>query len=1094
MIHDAFKHVHALADHVSHDRYDLVVDGYIILPSCWPYLVEPGWSVKMSMWPIPAHQRTPIPSQPPEWHNPESISSRLAPSTSSWETGSISGTDDNMEPAMKLNPFSARFRDRRVRSWGSRRTRRYSNNTLGRRVRFRPRRDHSATSGSTSRSNLIRTSSRGQSREDWDGFETESSRSSGGDDASESGYSVEEIPDHLDGTPSTIKRRNFIVEDVTDSSLEIVATRSGAVIPAGGAQQRRPVVAPINFVSQEGLDRNNSGAAGGRAIEAAPEFVYVHGAIVQEYSTWSESQAMEATHAAGNQDVRFGTIPSSASTGHWYVNLQSVGNLSASLELVSTNNFWWERYKYFLDSSAFNTGSQTPGEQQVDFSEVHPTQYSVDDPAFLEGGSVDIPLDAPDTSSNQGTEAHGDLEHSQSPILEVGEKTVADSESSPPTLRLRGGGLPEKVLQPKVAYMDDVDEDSGKVIRKSRRSASVKSVKGKSVATQEDFDSSRSNSFTDEEDFQRSTITIDTHQSMSTSSGSDNGDWEGVYSDHSLAPSDSVSIMAKDRSSVRDTEDLYEAGPSNTAPSSFQHVRPVKSALSSSTRKEKKNKEKRAHFEGDSPGITSRVAHGSDSDETGKSFGARLSTSSRRPVRRLPSTDSVDPLEDYPGYGRGARTSSRRKSSTYSAEPLDDYPGYRRRMGASQASPFSPAPPSSYFTPSSLYGHPPGQPYGYPLSNPFSPPPSSFYGQTPQSGQPLSYLASNPLSAPPSSFYGPPQSGPPSQYPSSNIFSPAPSSFYGQTPQSVSVAPSTFAPGYPGYPAPSFFPAAMGDSEDATSDPTKIYYTPSSHKAKGPSQATSLISGNEAEGLSSPRNEIEATQSTSVISGKEVETPPRDTESPEEIGTTSGQQVSRTKRIADRLTAEKNMLKDNLSEKVERIASRRGSRPPQSHTISQPSPPDAPKTKIPEIFRWPVGEDGSLDDEDIPGSPSLKTESSFHSNMRSSGAKGEMLFTVLKDAHEQLKSYLARFPVDFDVFNNTEKATQDEVYELMKAVARRSRGAEDKQADWQLLIDTAQQLLQSFTPPTVDEHLVGIFWGSLARILRTAVSTLGGYF
>ncbi|PMD64437.1 uncharacterized protein K444DRAFT_303056 [Hyaloscypha bicolor E] len=278
----------------------------------------------------------------------------------------------------------------------------------------------------------------------------------------------------------------------------------------------------------------------------------------------------------------------------------------------------------------------------------------------------------------------------------------------------------------------------------------------------------------------------------------------------------------------------------------------------------------------------------------------------------------------------------------------------------------------------------------------------------------------------------------------------------------------------------------MGDSEDATSDPTKIYYTPSSRKEKGPSQATSLISGNEAEGLSSPRNEIETTQSTSVISGKEVETPPRDTESPEEIGTTSGQQVSRTKRIADRLTAEKNMLKDNLSEKVERIASRRGSRPPQSHTISQPSPPDAPKTKIPEIFRWPVGEDGSLDDEDIPGSPSLKTESSFHSNTRSSGAKGEMLFTVLKDAHEQLKSYLARFPVDFDVFNNTEKATQDEVYELMKAVARRSRGAEDKQADWQLLIDTAQQLLQSFTPPTVDEHLVGIFWGSLARILRTA--------
>lgn len=635
----------------------------------------------------------------------------------------------------------------------------------------------------------------------------------------------------------------------------------------------------------------------------------------------------------------------------------------------------------------------------MDFSEVHPTQYSVDDPAVLEGGPVDIPLDAPDTPSNQGTEAHGDLEHSQSPILEVDQKGVSDSESSPPTLRLRGGGLPEKVLQPKVAYMDDVDEDSGKVIRKSRRSASVKSVKGKSVATQEDLDSSRSNSFTDEEDSQGSTnITIDTHQSMSTSSSSDNGDWEGVDSDHSLAPSDSVSIMAKDRSSVRDTEDLYEAGPSKTAPSSFQHVRPVKSALSSSTRKEKRNKGMRAHFEGDSPGTRSRIAHGSDSDDSGKKFGARPPTSSRRPARRMPSTDIVDPLEDYPGYGRGARASSRRKSSTYSAEPLDDYPGYRRRMSASQASPFSPAPPSS------------------------------FYGQTPQPGQPLSYPASTPFSAPPSSFYGPPHSGPPSQYPSSNVFSPTPSSFYGQTPQSLSVAPSTFAPGYPGYPAPSFFPGEMGYSEDATSDPAKIYYTPSSHKAKGPSQATSLISGKETEVLSSPHNEIEATQSTSVISGKEAEAPPWDTVSPEEIGTTSGQEVSRTKRIANSLTAEENILKDDLSEKVERIASGSGSRPPQSPTISQPSPPATPKTRIPEIFRWPVGEDGSLDDEDIPGSPSLKTESSFHRNTRSSGAKSEMLFTVLKDAHEQLKSYLARFPLDFDVFNNTEKATQDERY------------------------------------------------------------------
>lgn len=129
-----------------------------------------------------------------------------------------------------------------------------------------------------------------------------------------------------------------------------------------------------------------------------------------------------------------------------------------------------------------------------------------------------------------------------------------------------------------------------------------------------------------------------------------------------------------------------------------------------------------------------------------------------------------------------------------------------------------------------------------------------------------------------------------------------------------------------------------------------------------------------------------------------------------------------------------------------------------------------------------------MDEEKIPGSPGQQTVSSFHSNMKSSATKGEMLFTVLKDAHEQLNSYLARFPLDLDVFNNTDKATQDEVYELMEKIATRGRGSEDTKADWELLLDTTQQLLQSFTPLTVDEHLVGVFWGSLAKILRSAVS------
>lgn len=97
-----------------------------------------------------------------------------------------------------------------------------------------------------------------------------------------------------------------------------------------------------------------------------------------------------------------------------------------------------------------------------------------------------------------------------------------------------------------------------------------------------------------------------------------------------------------------------------------------------------------------------------------------------------------------------------------------------------------------------------------------------------------------------------------------------------------------------------------------------------------------------------------------------------------------------------------------------------------------------------------------------------------------------MLFTVLKDAHEQLTSYLSRYPNDLEILNNTEKATQDEVYELMEKFAGNSRGSKNKKADCEQLLDTAQQLLQSFTPPTVDEDLVGIFWGSMANIIRSA--------
>jgi len=209
-----------------------------------------------------------------------------------------------------------------------------------------------------------------------------------------------------------------------------------------------------------------------------------------------------------------------------------------------------------------------------------------------------------------------------------------------------------------------------------------------------------------------------------------------------------------------------------------------------------------------------------------------------------------------------------------------------------------------------------------------------------------------------------------------------------------------------------------------------------------------------------------------------------------EVGESNGQPISKKVMIPQPLSTEKKTIKGSLAGKMEKLASRRGSRPPQGSTSSQPPPPDTPKPKVPEIFRWPVGEGSLVDEEKIPGSPGQQTVSSFHGGMEGSVTKGDLLFTVLKDAHEQLTSYLSRYPNDLEVFNNTEKATQDEVHELVEKFADNRRGSENKKADCELLLETAQQLLQSFTPPTVDEYLVGIFWGSMANIFRSAVSTI----
>jgi hypothetical protein len=60
---EAFKSFDVVNELVAHDRYYLVVNDEIILPSCWDYLVEPGWSVKMFKRSIPEH--FPIPLTPP---------------------------------------------------------------------------------------------------------------------------------------------------------------------------------------------------------------------------------------------------------------------------------------------------------------------------------------------------------------------------------------------------------------------------------------------------------------------------------------------------------------------------------------------------------------------------------------------------------------------------------------------------------------------------------------------------------------------------------------------------------------------------------------------------------------------------------------------------------------------------------------------------------------------------------------------------------------------------------------------------------------------------------------------------------------------
>ncbi|GFP55755.1 transcriptional regulatory protein SIN3 [Trichoderma asperellum] len=53
LIKQAFLHVDVLGPHVQEGHYDIIgPNGEIILPSIWEKVIEPGWAVTMTMWPL----------------------------------------------------------------------------------------------------------------------------------------------------------------------------------------------------------------------------------------------------------------------------------------------------------------------------------------------------------------------------------------------------------------------------------------------------------------------------------------------------------------------------------------------------------------------------------------------------------------------------------------------------------------------------------------------------------------------------------------------------------------------------------------------------------------------------------------------------------------------------------------------------------------------------------------------------------------------------------------------------------------------------------------------------------------------------------
>jgi len=162
----------------------------------------------------------------------------------------------------------------------------------------------------------------------------------------------------------------------------------------------------------------------------------------------------------------------------------------------------------FLQSMPTSAGFEpTHFRDQGNIFEVQQVQNSVEAQAGLSDGSViNFSSDMPAQYKGHVSESLGNLDLPELLTPVTGLHNVSDLETTAPTMRLRGGGLPDKLSRSRAAYVEDFEETSGRVILGKRTSASAK---GNSVAKTQNSDSDLSKSFIEDDDSSKSTITIE---------------------------------------------------------------------------------------------------------------------------------------------------------------------------------------------------------------------------------------------------------------------------------------------------------------------------------------------------------------------------------------------------------------------------------------------------------------------------------------------------------------------------------------------------------------------------------------------------------